>query len=101
MSLLRVVVIALASLFIFAGFAAAGKEEHPDHKDKDHKDHHRKIYAPKCHDDKWKWVSILSFLSLILWLLSNLLALYSDVQFYRSTPVQGRSVPVVNVPWWL
>jgi hypothetical protein len=102
MSLLRVVVIALASLFLFAGFAVAGKEEHPDDKDhKDHKDHHHKIYAPKCHDDKWKWVCILSFLSFIPWLLSDLLALCLDIQFYRSTPVQGRFVPAVNVPWWL
>ena len=91
MSLLRVVAIALASLILFAGFAVAGKEEHPDHK----------IYAPKCLDDKWKWVSILSFLSFILWLLSNSLAFCLDVQFYRSTPVQGRIVPVVNMPWWL
>lgn len=53
MSLLRLVVIALASLFLFAGFAVAGKDEHPHHKDKGYK--HHKIFAPKCHDGKWKW----------------------------------------------
>src|ERR1700679_2831380 len=83
MSLLRVVVVALATLFLFAGFAAAGKDDYPDHPD-DY-DHHPKIWGPKCHDKKWEWVFILSFLSFILWLIlvSDLLALCLDVQFYR------------------
>ena len=99
MSLLRVVVVALATLFLFAGFAAAGKEDHPDHPDDhDDHDHHHKISAPKCHDDKWKWVCILLPIIYTLGFMSDLLALCSDVQFYRSTPVQGRSVPAVNVP---
>jgi hypothetical protein len=95
MSLLRLV-IAPASLFLSAGFAVAGKEDH-----KDHDGHHREIYALTCHDEKWKLVYIMPFLLFIDCLLSDLLVLCSDVQFYRSTPVQGRSVPAVNMPWWL
>lgn len=41
MSLLRVVIIALATLFLFAGFAVAGKDDHPP----SHHYHH-KINAP-------------------------------------------------------
>ena len=65
MSLLRVVVIALASLFLFSGFAVASGEDPPDPEDdKDHDVHHHdhsKIHAPKCSDKKWKWVCILPF----------------------------------------
>lgn len=95
---LRVVVVALATLFLFAGFAAAGKEDHPEYPDS--YDHH-KIWGPKCHDEKWGWVCILSLLLFVLWLISNLLALCLDVQFYWSTPVQDRSLPAVNMPRWL
>jgi hypothetical protein len=56
MSVLRVVVVALATLFLFAGFAAAGNEDHPDYPD--NYDHH-KIWGPKCHDNEWEWVCIL------------------------------------------
>lgn len=72
MSLLRAVVVVFATLSLFAGFAAAlpGKEDHPDYPD----DHHPKIWGPKCYDDKWKWVCILSFLSFIPWPLSDLSA---------------------------
>jgi len=58
MSLLRVVAMALATLFLFvAGFAAAGEEIHPDH---DH--HHHKILlrtVPRRSDDGY--LSFLSF----------------------------------------
>ncbi len=67
MSLLRLVVIGLASLFLFASFAAADKDYYPDHdddedkdryEDKDHDDYHHRIRAPKCCDKKWDWVCI-------------------------------------------
>ena len=98
MSLLRLVVVAFATVFLFAGFAAAGKDDHPHGYDDD--DYHPKIWGPKCYDKKWEWVCILSFLSFILWLISDLLALCLDIQFSWSSPVQGRSVPAVNMLWW-
>lgn len=58
MSLLRVVVIALATLFLFAGPVISGKDGHGhdgyDDYDYDDDDYCR-IWGPRCCDDKWKW----------------------------------------------
>ena len=63
-------------------------------KDKGKDDKKPDVCFPKCTDKKWDWVCI----SFALWPLSDLLTLYSDVQFQGPKPVRDRSVATVNMP---
>jgi hypothetical protein len=78
MSLLRIIV-SLASLFLFAGFAAAG------------------VYGTGCTTSALDWVCVMY----IRWQLSDLLVLHSDVQQSSPKWVCSRSVPDFNLQRWL